>query len=65
VTGTNYVVVGDINESFNLMEYDKIKKRFEVVAVDIALRTLYKGKNNRYNKKIIKLFRKMKILKII
>jgi hypothetical protein len=44
VTGTNYVVVGDINESFNLMEYDKTKKRFEVVAVDIALRTLYKGK---------------------
>lgn len=38
------IVVGDISESFHLMEMDSIKIRFTEVASDLNLRSLYKGK---------------------
>lgn len=40
------MIAGDINESFNLLELDIRKSRFEPIGADLALRSLYKGINN-------------------
>ncbi len=43
VSNSNCIVVGDVNESFNLMELDTRSFRFEVAAAELSLKTLYKG----------------------
>ncbi len=49
ITDSNFVVVGDVSESFNLMEFDSKSFRFEVVAAELSLKSLYKGNNNDTN----------------
>lgn len=44
VNNSNYILVGDVSESFNLMEFDPKSCRFEVAAAELSLKTLFKGK---------------------
>ena len=36
-------IVGDASESFSLMSYDMNKMRFDTLAADLGLRSLYTG----------------------
>lgn len=43
VPQSNYIIAGDVSESFNLMELDKKAIKFDLIACDMSLRSLYKG----------------------
>jgi hypothetical protein len=43
VPNSYIIIVGDIHESFTMMEYEPQKTRFEPVAADLTLRSLYKA----------------------
>ncbi len=38
-------IVADASESFSLMTYDMNKMRFDTIAADLGLRSLYTGRN--------------------
>lgn len=43
-TKDNRLIVGDASESFSLISYDANKMRFDTLAADLSLRSLYTGK---------------------
>jgi len=43
IKNSNYLIVGDVTESFNLLEYDTKLFNFDVAGAELSLKCLYKG----------------------